>query len=118
MWQVLQLDLTIPVLHITFNHMLSQLVLSPSRTRFFAVLDIHRDTILSCVHDTDLRRSCDERRDSAQKPKSLIRFVESKQSKYGDLRRCNDASFCGTALCEPLTALDVDCAIIAPGSIP
>jgi len=40
------------------------------------------------------------------------------RSKYGDFRCCYEASFCGIALYEALTALGVDCAIIAPGSIP
>ena len=48
----------------------------------------------------------------------LSRFVASMQSRYGDFRCCYEASFCSTALYEALTALGVDCAIIAPGSIP
>jgi transposase len=40
------------------------------------------------------------------------------RSKYEDFRCCYEASFCGTALHDTLTALGVDCAIIAPGSIP
>ena len=98
--------------------MLSQLTPSCSRTRYFAGLDVHRDTIVSCVYDADLRRSCDEREFSAQKPKSLARFVASVRSKYGVFRCCYEASFCGTALYDALTALGVDCVIIAPGSIP
>ncbi len=44
--------------------------------------------------------------------------MESMRSKYGDFRCCYEASFCGTALCDAFAALGVDCAIIAPGSIP
>ncbi|MYF40586.1 MAG: IS110 family transposase, partial [Rhodothermaceae bacterium] len=98
--------------------MLSQHAPSSSRVRYFAALDVHRDTISSCLYDADRRRSCDEREFSAHKSKSLVRFVESIRSKYGDFRCCYEASFCGTALYELLTALGVDCAIIAPGSIP
>lgn len=98
--------------------MLSQSLPSSPRTRYFIGLDVHRDTIVSCVYDADLRRSCDEREFSAHKPKHLSRFVDSMRSKYGDFRCCYEASFCGTALYEALTALGVDCVIIAPGSIP
>lgn len=40
------------------------------------------------------------------------------RSTYGEFRCCYEASFSGTALYESLTQLGVDCAIIAPGSIP
>jgi len=98
--------------------MLSQPTTPSSRTRYFVGLDVHRATIASCVYDADLRRSCDEREFSAQKPERLSRFVASMRSKYSDFRCCYEASFCGTALYEALTALGVDCVIIAPGSIP
>ena len=89
-----------------------------SRPRYCIGLDVHRDTIAACVDDAKLRCIRDEREFSAQKPKNLCRFVESMRSKYCDFRCCYEASFCGTALCDALTALGVDCAIIAPGSIP
>ncbi len=98
--------------------MLSQPTSPSSQTRYFIGLDVHRATIASCVYDADLRRFCDEREFSAQKPERLSRFVASMRSKYDDFRCCYEASFCGTALYEALTALGVDCAIIAPGSIP
>ena len=98
--------------------MLSQPTASFSRTRYYIGLDVHRDTIAACVYDAELRRICDECEFSAQKPKRLCRFVESMRSRYGDFRCCYEASFCGTALYEALTAVGVDCAIIAPGSIP
>lgn len=98
--------------------MLFQHERSSSRVRYFAALDVHRDTISSCLYDAKRRRTCDEREFSAHKPKSLVRFVESTRSNFGDFRSCYEASFCGTALYEELTALGVDCAIIAPGSIP
>ena len=85
--------------------MLSQPPPSSLRTRYFIGLDVHRDSIVSCVYDADLRCSCDEREFSAHKPKHLSRFVESMRSKYGDFRCCYEASFCGTALYEALTAL-------------
>ncbi len=98
--------------------MLSQPTSPSSQTRYFIGLDVHRATIASCVYDADLRRFCDEREFSAQKPERLSQFVASMRSKYDDFRCCYEASFCGTALYEALTALGVDCAIIAPGSIP
>ena len=48
-------------LNITVHHMVSLLTPSTSRIRYFAVLDVHRDTIVSCVYDADLWHSCDER---------------------------------------------------------
>lgn len=89
-----------------------------SRPRYVVGLDVHRDTIAACVYDTDLRRICEESEFSAQVPKRLSRFVASTSSKYGAFRCCYEASYSGTALYEALTALGVDCAIIAPGSIP
>lgn len=44
--------------------------------------------------------------------------MASISSKYGAFRACYEASYSGTALYELLTELGVDCAIIAPGSIP
>ena len=98
--------------------MLIQRAPCSSRVRYCAALDVHRDTISSCLYDADQRRCCDEREFSARKPKSHIRFVESIRLIYGDFRSCYEASFCGAALYEALAALGVDCAIIAPGSIP
>ena len=51
-------------------------------------------------------------------PKHLSRLVSSLRSSYGDFRCCYEASFRGTAVYDALTALGVDCAIVAPGSIP
>ena len=73
--------------------MLYQHAPSSSRVRYFAALDVHRDTISSCLYDADRRRSCDEREFSAHKSKSLGRFVESIRSIYGDFRCRYEASF-------------------------
>ena len=39
---------------IAFHHILSLLTPSTARARYFAALEVHSDTIVSCVHDTDL----------------------------------------------------------------
>ncbi len=86
--------------------------------RYYVGLDVHRDTISACVYDATEKRYCDEQVFFAHKPKSLARFVESTRSKYGHFRCCYEASFSGTVLYDTLTEHGVDCAIIAPGSIP
>ena len=86
--------------------------------RYYVGLDVHRDTIYSCVYDASERRCCEQREIYVHKEKSLDRLVDSLRSKYGHFRCCYEASFSGTALYESLTQLGVDCAIIAPGSIP
>ena len=91
---------------------------SSSRPRYFVGLDVHRDTIAACVYDAETRKVCTESEFSAQAPKQLSRFVNSTLLNYGVFRSCYEASYSGTALYEALTALDVECAIIAPGSIP
>ena len=98
--------------------MLSQPSPSSSRPRYFVGLDVHRDTIAFCVYDSKLRHVCDEREFSTKDPKKLSHFVDALRAKYSDFRCCYEASFSGTALYDVLTALSVDCAIIAPGSIP
>ncbi|MDE2644231.1 MAG: hypothetical protein OXI05_00120 [Bacteroidota bacterium] len=89
-----------------------------SRPRYFVGLDVHRDTIAACVYDAHVRRVCEESEFSAREPKRLARFAECISSRYGVFRCCYEASYSGTALYEALTALGVDCAIIASGSIP
>ncbi len=91
---------------------------TPAGPRYFVGLDVHRDTIASCVYDATLRRVCEEREFSTKTPKHLSRMVNSLRSSYGEFRCCYEASFSGTAVYDALTALGVDCAIIAPGSIP
>ena len=98
--------------------MLSQFPPCSTRPRYFVGLDVHRDTIVSCVYDSILRRVCDEREISTKTPKKLSHFVDVLRQSYGDFRCCYEASFSGTALYNTLAALGVDCAIIAPGSIP
>ena len=49
---------------------------SSNRPRYFVGLDVHRDTIVSCVYDSTVRRVCDEREISTKTPKKLSHFVE------------------------------------------
>ena len=98
--------------------MLSQLSSSPSGPRYFIGLDVHRDTIAACIYDAKERSFCEDLEFSAHSPKRLAQFVDSMRLKYGSFRCCYEASFSGSALHGALSELDVDCAIIAPGSIP
>lgn len=89
----------------------------PTPVRYYVGLDVHRDTIYSCVYDASDRHCCEQREIYVHTEKSLDRLVDSLRSKYGHFRCCYEASFRGTALYDSLTQLGVDCAIIAPGSI-
>ncbi len=86
--------------------------------RYYVGLDVHRDTIYSSVYDADQKRSCAEWECYVHKENSLDLLVDTLRSEYGEFRCCYEASYSGTALYDSLTKLGVDCAIIAPGSIP
>ena len=88
------------------------------RPRFFTGLDVHRDTIAACVYDSETRRPCYETEFCAHTPNKLSRFVGDVHRKYGAFRACYEASSGGYVLHKDLKELGVDCAVIAPGSIP
>lgn len=92
--------------------------LPSSRIRYYAGLDVHRDTISACIYDGDRRRICFESEFSTHKLKKLSNFVEHVHGNYGEFRSCYEASSCGYVLYHQLRELGVDCAVIAPGSVP
>ena len=56
---------------------------------------------------------------STHKLKKLSNFVEHVHGNYGEFRSCYEASSCGYVLYhQPSRELGVDCAVIAPGSVP
>lgn len=84
--------------------------------RYFVGLDVHRDTTAACVYDLNLRRHGYETEFCAHTPSKLSRFVDHVRRKYGEFRACYEN--CGYVLYMDLKKLDVDCAVITPGSIP
>ncbi len=86
--------------------------------RYVAGLDVHRDTIAACVYDSGARHCCYEAEFSAHDPKKLRFFVKHVHTQYGKFRSCYEASSCEYVLYNALEELGVDCAVIAPGSIP
>ena len=92
---------------------------SPSKpTRYFVDSDVHRDMIAACVCDSKARRPCHETEFCARTPIKLTRFVDLVHQRVGGFRTCYEASFCGCILYIDLTVRGVDCAVIAPGSVP
>ena len=88
------------------------------RPRYFAGLDVHWDTIAACVHDSETRRPCYETEFRAHMPNKLSRFVRDVYRKYRAFRACYETSSGGYVLHKDLKEPGVDCAVIAPGSIP
>ena len=87
------------------------------RPRYFTGLDVHRDTIVACVYDSDTRRSCYKTEFCAHTPNKLSRFVRDVHRKYGAFRACYEASSGGYVLHKGRMELGTDCAVIASGSI-
>ncbi len=98
--------------------MQSHFSVSSCSPRYYVGLDVHRDTISACTYDADSGHVCDERTFSIKSPQNLAQFVDTIRSHYGDFRCCYEASYSATAVYEAMAALGVDCAIIAPSSIP
>ncbi len=64
----------------------SQTSNASSWTRYLLGLDVHRDTIVACVYDSDTRRSCYKTEFATWPPKELHGFVEHVRLKYGTFR--------------------------------
>ena len=88
------------------------------RPSYFTGLDVHRATIVACVYDSETRRPCFETEFWTRPPIKLSRFAGDVHRKYGVCRACYEASSDGYVLHEDLRELGMDCAVIAPGSIP
>ena len=86
--------------------------------RYFAGLDVHRDMIVACVYDQRQRRVCYLTEFRANDAGHLSGFIGPVRTAFGEPRCCYEASSCGYILYRSLQALHVDCAVIAPGSMP
>lgn len=93
-------------------------MLTASPPRYFAGLDVHRDTIEACVYDAQRRQVCYRARFPAHDSGRLCAFIQRVRSAFGAPRCCYEASSCGYVLYHALRALGVDCTVIAPGSMP
>ena len=92
---------------------------SPSKpTRYFVGSDVDRAMIAACVYDSEASRPCYETGFCARTPIKLTRFVDLVHRRFGGFRACCEASFCGCILHRDLSARGIDCAVIAPGSVP
>ncbi len=79
--------------------------------------DVHKDTIMACTFD----RSSGEVgtvRQFNNTPDRIARFVRTLRASGYEPEICYEASSCGYVIFRQLRALDVECAVIAPTSIP
>ncbi|TDI76400.1 MAG: IS110 family transposase [Bacteroidetes bacterium] len=79
--------------------------------------DVHKDTIMACTFD----RSSGEvgtARQFNNIPDRIARFVRTLRASGYEPEICYEASSCGYVIYRQLRALGVECAVIAPTSIP
>lgn len=86
--------------------------------RYFVGLDVHQDTIVASVYDARRRDFCHHAEFAAYDAAKLRRFVKRVRTRFGEFSCCYEASSCGYVLYRSLQELDVDCSVIAPGSMP
>ena len=79
--------------------------------------DVHKDTIMACTFD----RSSGEVgtvRQFQNTPDRIARFVRTLRASGSEPEICYEASSCGYVIYRQLRTLGVECAVIAPTSIP
>ncbi len=80
-------------------------------------LDVHKDTIMACVFDPS-SGEVGMARQFKNAPDGIARFVRTLRRSGLEPEVCYEASSCGYVIYRQLRALGVDCAVIAPTSIP
>ena len=63
--------------------------------RYFVGMDVHRDTIVACVYDAELRLPCHRAEFSADDAGKLRRFIDRVRARHGEPRCGYEASSCG-----------------------
>ncbi len=83
----------------------------------FIGMDVHKATIAVCVYNDDTGEIIDERQLPNDLPK-IRKYMDRVRKQHGEPQCCYEASSCGFVLYRALRAMDVQCAVIAPSSIP
>ncbi len=88
-----------------------------AESTIYVGLDVHKNSISACVYDHATGQVCLE----AKLPNDMAKMrklVERIRERHGEPQCCYEASSCGYVLYRSLRALGVDCAVIAPSSMP